>query len=861
MDKNILVSPQDVKNLAEDIVNFMYGDTVQDYYCDKDEAIDEIIYDIENNPELLITKLEDNEGSDKFVERVKATREPKKPVMYIIKDKAGRQCSAPNPDDSELWSRVEAMEARGRTGYSVVAYVEECLNEELTDEQEDKIEIAKRLIDDLEEILESGKGKLGGIKRLFGQLGIHSADIDPYFTNYLDGFISDENEMSCEELRNRIVEFVDENKTNESLTEAVDPTDAKELRKTSDAWAILYGYKFLKEPEVKLTPEEHTEESLKERISEIVKEYDGKGKRSSKEAKETDFIFYVLYKGTNEGVEDTQMLTEANDVQLIDSSYAVDTGDNYEDSLTRDEAIEKATEAKDSSDIEYIYVTRTDIYSNGHKEYEVVVDASRIELDEPWTILTDGLKIFEVAEAVKEEPIAEPLTEDVHPDILRSIAASGLETGMPFNPDDFSLFKRTCEEEGLENVTQEDFDKYFELLDDLRDEIRLADDTIEEKLEEHVAIDTHDQLDEDEIKPVIEVEPLKESVEEVSEESKLEEGVKDYRVKVQCNDQPTTVVTTIAANDEKAITYAKSAYAQQYTTYADDRENKWDVVILEEVITEEKLDEAIGVANLQMFLDGIELDTSYVDTTGELIIRCKSEDEVEKARRVLFKNRIPVEAENGFDIYVDAEKVYPKLEEGSEDLQECEWCGKFFKPEDLTDSDFGKICYQCNAEFEYAKSGSDDIDDNMDESFADEWNKRMAQLASEPKPAEDNTEFNIGSDKVVSEEHPMYGKLVELAKMLENNSPNNFKYTVENTYEDFGADMQWTTVICHETGSWKHHQVLNTKQWLDLANDVKSVEETYKDVTNGEYFQDRKKLAEEVSDVSDAIKYLDNLDD
>lgn len=44
--------------------------------------------------------------------------------LYIIKDNKGNQLSAPNPDDGELWDRVASMEARGRRGLSVVAYVD-----------------------------------------------------------------------------------------------------------------------------------------------------------------------------------------------------------------------------------------------------------------------------------------------------------------------------------------------------------------------------------------------------------------------------------------------------------------------------------------------------------------------------------------------------------------------------------------------------------------------------------------------------------------------------------------------------------------------------------------------------------------
>lgn len=45
------------------------------------------------------------------------------PALFVIKDNHGRQLSSPNPDSDELWDRVASMEARGRRGLCVVAYV------------------------------------------------------------------------------------------------------------------------------------------------------------------------------------------------------------------------------------------------------------------------------------------------------------------------------------------------------------------------------------------------------------------------------------------------------------------------------------------------------------------------------------------------------------------------------------------------------------------------------------------------------------------------------------------------------------------------------------------------------------------
>ena len=43
-------------------------------------------------------------------------------ILYIIKDRFGNQLSRPNPDDNELWDRVDAIDGDGRRGMHVVVY-------------------------------------------------------------------------------------------------------------------------------------------------------------------------------------------------------------------------------------------------------------------------------------------------------------------------------------------------------------------------------------------------------------------------------------------------------------------------------------------------------------------------------------------------------------------------------------------------------------------------------------------------------------------------------------------------------------------------------------------------------------------
>ena len=83
----------------------------------------------------------------------------------------------------------------------------------------------------------------------------------------------------------------------EVLEEAVDPSEALKIKKDSDAYAILYGWKYKNEPAIEIYPEEHSEESLKLRLHKIITDYNkySDNPRGNRYAKESDFIFYILY--------------------------------------------------------------------------------------------------------------------------------------------------------------------------------------------------------------------------------------------------------------------------------------------------------------------------------------------------------------------------------------------------------------------------------------------------------------------------------------------------------------------------------------------------------------------------------------
>ena len=118
--------------------------------------------------------------------------------------------------------------------------------------------------------------------------------------------------------------------------------------------------------------------------------------------------------------------------------------------------------------------------------------------------------------------------------------------------------------------------------------------------------------------------------------------------------------------------------------------------------------------------------------------------------------------------------------------------------------------------------------------------------------------WNIGSDKskLSNEEIAL---LDELAQKLESSSVNGYKYVVQHTYEDFGAGMQWYTIVCYDKkgDSW---QVLDTKEWLQLMN-TGDVDAVYSQIVSGEYFQD--KLEEATLDEMNhrqLMSYMDSLD-
>ena len=138
--------------------------------------------------------------------------------------------------------------------------------------------------------------------------------------------------------------------------------------------------------------------------------------------------------------------------------------------------------------------------------------------------------------------------------------------------------------------------------------------------------------------------------------------------------------------------------------------------------------------------------------------------------------------------------------------------------------------------------------------------ENVAPIAvTESSYSDKNTnKWNIGSDKSKLNNEEM-ALLDELAQKLESSSVNGYKYVVQHTYEDFGAGMQWYTIVCYDKkgDSW---QVLDTKEWLQLMN-TGDVDAVYSEIVSGEYFKD--KLEEATLDEMNhrqLMSYMDTLD-
>lgn len=67
--------------------------------------------------------------------------------------------------------------------------------------------------------------------------------------------------------------------------------------------------------------------------------------------------------------------------------------------------------------------------------------------------------------------------------------------------------------------------------------------------------------------------------------------------------------------------------------------------------------DGLGLANLRALINMGEVDTSRVNTTGEVIIKFKNDADKKDAMRKLYQHRVPIDSEKGLTLYIDAERI------------------------------------------------------------------------------------------------------------------------------------------------------------------------------------------------------------
>ena len=93
--------------------------------------------------------------------------------------------------------------------------------------------------------------------------------------------------------------------------------------------------------------------------------------------------------------------------------------------------------------------------------------------------------------------------------------------------------------------------------------------------------------------------------------------------------------------------------------------------------------------------------------------------------------------------------------------------------------------------------------------------------------------------KILNHKDEGYDLLRRAAAMLTAKSPNGYTYYVGDTYEDYGANMRWTTILCDD-GEWGGFQALNPREWEEIVLFGKDLDEFVKEHFSDKFCADHK---------------------
>lgn len=143
--------------------------------------------------------------------------------------------------------------------------------------------------------------------------------------------------------------------------------------------------------------------------------------------------------------------------------------------------------------------------------------------------------------------------------------------------------------------------------------------------------------------------------------------------------------------------------------------------------------------------------------------------------------------------------------------------------------------------------------------LADVFNAKMMDRALTDK---DEKNQEVKSDKIkpdiLKRDSESFDKLLQASELLSEKSPNKYKYSVGDTYLDFGSDYQWTTIIAYKPDG-SSYQALNPVQWEDIVNSKSDneLEKAVIDVLKDRFNPDRKRGIETAEDAMKALNELD----
>lgn len=332
---------------------------------------------------------------------------------------------------------------------------------------------------------------------------------------------------------------------------------------------------------------------------------------------------------------------------------------------------------------------------------------------------------------------------------------------------------------------------------------------LDKEIKEHVAVDRYDQLTKENVKPVIilksnaegdilQDKDLKESDTSDKLDESLKEDYKDFAFIIKCNDGPKELVRVVAEDKSKAEKYAKNMYAQNHTTYADDRYNVWSIEDKNESLTEDKED------SLQPHIDGLKSSVAQMEKKIKI---AKEQAEKHPENRAFFNNMI-----SDLQAHIDYNKKQIDKFENAEKV-------------DLADVFNAKM---------------------MDRALTDRDEKNQETKSDRIKP------------DVLKKDTEAFEKLKKASELLVEKSPNKYKYRVGDTYLDFGSDYQWTTIIAYKQDG-SSYQALNPVQWEEIVNSKSDneLEKAVIDVLKDRFNPDRKRGIETAEDAMKALNELD----